>query len=187
VQLRQEETAELLQVSRLPVREALWILTEQKLLEYRRNRGYFVAKRAKDDIAQLHRMLVLLEPELLQTARWPTPEEVVQLKALNENMRGLIYSDEIGRFIELNYTFHFTIFGLSPSTVILAEVERLWTMVDANTASALSIAEGRRRSVDEHSAIVKALERRSVSSVLRASEVHRESTYAGGRSVAGRA
>ncbi|HUZ20282.1 MAG TPA: GntR family transcriptional regulator [Acidimicrobiales bacterium] len=180
VQLRQEEMADLLQVSRLPVREALRILTEQELLEYRRHRGYFVARREKDDIAQINRMLDLLEPELIRTARWPTAEELATLRRLNAEMEELVMSDEAARFINLNRTFHFTIFSLSPLTVIFGEVNRLWTMIDANTARSLASPEGKKRTLKEHRAIIRALEKKSLADALRTSELHRMSTYTSG-------
>src|SRR5437660_1315975 len=45
-QIRQEEMAEQLSVSRVPLREALNVLADQGLLFHRLHQGYFVTKRA---------------------------------------------------------------------------------------------------------------------------------------------
>jgi len=184
VQLRQDEIAEQLNVSRLPVREALQILTERQLLEHRRHRGYFVANRAKDEIDQLNRMLDLLEPELIQSARWLEPDELDYLKSLNAQLEDLVDSDDVASFIDVNRLFHFTIFSYSPMKVILGEVERLWTLIDANTARSLASPAEKRRTVKEHSTMISALERRSRTALLRISETHRTETYISGRNPA---
>jgi DNA-binding GntR family transcriptional regulator len=181
VQLRQEELADQLNVSRLPVREALRILTERELLEHRRHRGYFVAKRAKDSIQQLNRMLELLEPELIRTIRWPEAEEIAELVAMNQQQAELVDADDVAAFIDMNRLFHFTIFSLSPQTTIFGEVQRLWTLIDANTARGLASTQSRRRAVTEHAAIIRTLERRSQAALLRTSEIHRTETYTTGR------
>jgi DNA-binding GntR family transcriptional regulator len=181
VQLRQDEIAEQLNVSRLPVREALQILTERQLLEHRRHRGYFVANRAKDEIDQLNRMLNLLEPELIQSARWLEPDELDYLKSLNAQLEDLVDSDDVASFIDLNRLFHFTIFSYSPMKIILGEVERLWTLIDANTARSLASPAEKRRTVKEHSTMISAIERRSRTALLRISETHRTETYISGR------
>lgn len=181
VQLRQEELAEQLKVSRLPVREALRILTERELLEHRRHRGYFVANRAKDSIDQLHRMLELLEPELIESIRWPEVEEIARLTALNRELEDLVDTEDVASFTDVNRSFHFTIFSLSPLTTIFGEVQRLWTLIDANTARSLASAESRKRTVAEHAAIIRSLERRSRAAILRTSATHRTGTFIGGR------
>jgi DNA-binding GntR family transcriptional regulator len=180
VQLRQEELADQLNVSRLPVREALRILTERELLEHRRHRGYFVARRAKDSIQQLNRMLELLEPELIRTIRWPDAKEIAELVTLNDRQAELIDADDVAGFIDLNRLFHFSIFSLSPQTTIFGEVQRLWTLIDANTARGLAARDSRRRAVTEHAGIIRALEKRSQTALLRTSEVHRTETFTNG-------
>jgi len=74
-QLRQEDLAEELGVSRVPVREALHALAEQRVLVHQKHRGFFVAKRNAHEVAQFARMLELIEDDLLASIRWPTAEE----------------------------------------------------------------------------------------------------------------
>src|SRR4051794_7340139 len=50
--IRQELWAERLEVSRLPIREALSRLAADGTVEHDPNRGYFVAKRPSSEIAQ---------------------------------------------------------------------------------------------------------------------------------------
>jgi len=57
--------AEELRVSREPLCEALNALADQGLLTDRPNSGYFVAKRAPNELAQILHILQFLENELL--------------------------------------------------------------------------------------------------------------------------
>jgi DNA-binding GntR family transcriptional regulator len=68
-QLRQDDLAELLSVSRVPVREALHALTELGLLSHERHPGFFVAKRSRR--VQIARLLELTETDLINSIEWP--------------------------------------------------------------------------------------------------------------------
>ena len=92
-QIRQQEMAEELGVSRVPLREALNVLADQGMLVHRPNSGYFVAKRAPNELAQIRRILQLLENELIASMEWPNAACISTLRALNDQMRAC----EIGR------------------------------------------------------------------------------------------
>src|ERR1700752_2459979 len=70
-QIRQQEMAEELGVSRVPLREALNVLADQGLLLHRPNSAYFVAKRAPNELDQISRILQLQDNELLESIAWP--------------------------------------------------------------------------------------------------------------------
>src|SRR3954468_6325941 len=124
-QIRQEEMAEQLSVSRVPLREALNVLADQGLLFHRLHQGYFVTKRAPGEYAQILRMLHLLENELMVTIRWPDEADIDALRQLNEHMRAAVKATDVRQLIQLNRQFHFRIFSLSPNTLIVEEVRRL--------------------------------------------------------------
>lgn len=109
-QIRQEEMAEQLQVSRVPLREAMNVLADQGLLFHRPHQGYFVTKRAPGEHAQIRRMLHLLENELMLTLRWPKNEVLEELRGLNVQMCECSRLLDIGGLIEINRRFHFMIF-----------------------------------------------------------------------------
>ena len=75
-QIRQQETADLLGVSRVPLREAMNVLANQGMLLHRPNQGYFVVKRAPGELAQIRRMMHALENELVKTSEWPDRKAV---------------------------------------------------------------------------------------------------------------
>src|SRR5439155_11021812 len=66
--VRQEALSERLQVSRVPVREALVQLEAEGLLTYAPHHGAVVAKLSLDEISELFALRALLEVDLLRRA-----------------------------------------------------------------------------------------------------------------------
>jgi DNA-binding GntR family transcriptional regulator len=178
-QIRQEDTAAALGVSRVVLREALHALAEQGVLEHRPHQGYFVAKRAPLELAQVLLMLSLLEPELMRTVEWPDDAVLKELEDLNGQMADLIDHWDWLPMLALNREFHFRIFGLSPYNLVLQEVERLWALADPFIAHKLSLRDGRAKTVAEHQAILDALRARDRDACVAALDTHRSSAHAG--------
>ncbi|MEV3914649.1 GntR family transcriptional regulator [Streptomyces canus] len=180
-QIRQEEIAEQLRISRVPVREALSILASEGLLTHRPHQGYFVTKRTAEELAQIRLMLTLLEEELARTVVWPTEEVMAELRSLHEDMAQMVDKPEWMDMVALNHEFHLRIFGLSPLKLVLDEVRRLWTLADAFIAIDYATPEHRRRTVAQHERILKALAARSRARFLKNIHDHRDSTDVGAR------
>ncbi len=178
-QIRQQEMAEELGVSRVPLREALNVLADQGLLIHRPNSGYFVAKRARSELAQISRMLQLLENELIASIEWPDDDYIARMGALNAAMRVVATTEDWTPMIRLNREFHHLMFGLSPLRLIFEEVMRLWPLADTFISSKMSSQEARLRTVDEHDRIIESLRRRDHAHCLSAMEEHRASTASG--------
>ncbi|QBR04105.1 GntR family transcriptional regulator [Paraburkholderia pallida] len=175
-QIRQQEMAEELGVSRVPLREALNLLADQGLLVHRPNSGYFVAKRAPDELAQIMRILQLLENELLASVQWPDDTHIAQLQALNDQMRAIAASADWTPLVRLNREFHMSIYALSPYKIILEEVKRLWTMADSFIATTMSDTRARVQTVKEHDQLIASLAAHNRTSLFAAMDVHRAST-----------
>jgi len=178
-QIRQQEMADQLGFSRVPLREALNVLADQGLLLHRPHQGYFVAKRAPSELAQIRRMLQLLEDELLEAMEWPDTAVLKDLKKLNQEMRKLAAAAEWMPLMRKNREFHFRIFALSPHRIILDEIHRLWALGEPFIALRMSSPEARLRTVDEHDEIIRTLEKRDRKFLVSAMEKHRASTSTG--------
>jgi DNA-binding GntR family transcriptional regulator len=178
-QIRQQEMAEELGVSRVPLREALNVLADQGLLLHRPNQGYFVAKRAPNEQAEIRRMLQLLENELLASIVWPDAKELSRLAKLNQQMKDAARSADWTPLVALNREFHLRIFSLSPYGLILGEVQRLWSLADPFIATKMSLPDARARTVQEHDLIVDALRLQDMAICLAEMDAHRRSTSVG--------
>lgn len=178
-QIRQEEMAEQLEVSRVPLREAMNVLADQGLLFHRPHQGYFVTKRVAGEHAQIRRMLHLLENELMLTIRWPDADTLSGLRAMNDEMRECVRALDIRRLIEVNRQFHFRMFNLSPNTLILEEVRRLWSMIEPSMWTKFERADDRAKTLVEHERIIAALAARDRALCVAEMEHHRYSAEDG--------
>ena len=85
--LNESQIARELNISRIPVREALSQLQEQGLVQNRERRGMFVTDIGPQEVAQISSLRVILETEALRLARTNmTPPMAVRLEALVTQM-----------------------------------------------------------------------------------------------------
>lgn len=178
-QIRQEEMAEQLALSRVPLREAMNVLADQGLLLHRPHQGYFVTKRAPGEHAQIRRMLHLLENELMGTIRWPDADTLQALRGLNAEMRERVRQVDIRGLIEVNRQFHFRVFSLSPNNLILEEVRRLWSMIEPSMWGKFERADDRERTLAEHDQLIAALSAHDRTRCVAEMEQHRYSSEYG--------
>jgi DNA-binding GntR family transcriptional regulator len=157
-QLRQEEMARELEISRAPIREALRALADQGLLEHRVHSGYFVKKRAAGELRQIYQILEFLEGLVMADLPPATPQVLERLRSVNDEMRRYVRADDWAPMVDLNRRFHFEIFRLSPHTVVLEELERLWTIAAPYIAQKYTTEMMREQTVEEHDGLIEALE-----------------------------
>lgn len=174
-QIRQEEMAGLLGVSRVPLREALRVLASEGLLTHRPHQGYFVTKMSTENLEQIHTLLEFLETELLRTIRWPTDEEVAGLRRLNAEYAKAAEAGDALAMSRCNKELHGRIFDLSPLEVIRAEARRFWVLSEPYRLMHIATTDPR-IAITQHEQIIDALAARDRALSLRASAEHRHQT-----------
>lgn len=190
--VRQQDMAERLGVSRVPVREALHALQTEGLLLHRPNQGYFVAKISTDQLNQIYLMRRLLETALIQHISWPDEEQLAAITSINNELGRAAEEGQIGLVVQLNRQFHEAIFALSPMETVHQEISRLWELSDSYRAFYLA-GPSRHRTASEHEEIIAALRKCDLEHLLDALDRHRMEAQEevgamlGGPSVAGMA
>jgi DNA-binding GntR family transcriptional regulator len=134
--IRQGIWADRLEVSRLPVREALSTLAADGTVEHDANRGYFVTRRPPGEIAQLYLLRQLVEPEVIRTIEWPDAELLARLERLRDEAVEALDARDARTAMERDRQFCWTIWELSPLNVVVDEAKRLWHQCDPHRASA---------------------------------------------------
>lgn len=172
--IRQTQLAEVLGLSRVPVREALKVLSTEGSVVYRPNQGYFVAKMSAEEISQLYLMRSLLEGELIRTLQWPDAAELAQIRELNAQMEQAANAGDLQTSILRNREFHFRIFGLSPLHLIHREVQRLWSLSESYRALYHYNRHSSGTIQEEHGQIIDALRRRDSKACAFWMDRHRE-------------
>ncbi|MET4158851.1 GntR family transcriptional regulator [Agromyces sp. PvR057] len=149
-----------LDMSVVPVREAIRLLEAEGLVTFERNVGAQVA--LIEETEYLHTMQTLALVEGAATAlSAPTlmPDHVRRAREINERMRRTLDDFEPHRFTELNLEFHAVLFEECPNPHILDLVHRGWNRMRVLRDSSFSFVPGRaRESVAEHERILELIE-----------------------------
>jgi DNA-binding GntR family transcriptional regulator len=125
--LTQDELAAKYQISRMPIRDALRILANEKLVENIPNRGFTVSHYKDDELQDTLFLRSILEREAVKLAAGRlTDADIESMEDLMERMDGCIRRNRLGRLPRLNSEFHFTLYNASPSRQLLEFVGKLW-------------------------------------------------------------
>lgn len=128
--LGQTQLAERFGRSKVPIREALKLLSTEGFLQHDRNRGYFVSPLEIEEARQLYKLRRWLEAELLQTAEWPDEQRISELRTKFDEVDSIDKSREFQRWADALEDLRYSLFNLSPQKLLLREATRLWRLTD---------------------------------------------------------
>ncbi|GAA1777711.1 GntR family transcriptional regulator [Agromyces lapidis] len=149
-----------LEVSVVPVREAIRRLEAEGLVTFERNVGAQVALIKETEYLHTMQTLALVEGAATAlSAPTLTAEQLARARAVNERMRRTLDDFEPHRFTELNLEFHAVLFEECPNPHILDLVHRGWNRMKVLRDSSFSFVPGRaHESVAEHERILELIE-----------------------------
>lgn len=130
MRLGQTELAAQFNASRVPVREALKLLSSEGIIEHDPNRGFFVTRLSRDEAEQLFTLRHMVEDELLKTVEWPDERQLKELERRAERLEELLDAGDRQSWWDEHRQFHTLIFELSPKRTIMREAMRLWALTD---------------------------------------------------------
>jgi DNA-binding GntR family transcriptional regulator len=173
--VHQGELAEQLNVSRIPVREALATLQAEGILVHKPNTGFTVARFNGEDLSEIYLMRRLLETEVIKSVDLAAVD-LIQMTTLSEQMRAMSAAESRDEYQRLNRDFHFAIFDCSPLELVRQEISRLWYMSGFYRALHLYEAETFAHLQDEHERIIDAVRVGSVEQLIEMCDQHRSGT-----------
>lgn len=171
--MREVTLAERFGVSRTPVREALSRLQQERLLE-RVARGLQVPQIDPQQIIQIYDMRILLEEEAAgQAATARRFTDLMRLEALLNRDRELTDPDDQTR-ITTNLEFHAAVWESTHNPILQDLLERLSTHLIHAPRSTLSVSDRWADALEEHAALIKAIEEQDVGNARRIAREHME-------------
>ncbi len=176
--LRQERLAQELNVSQMPVREALKELAAEGLVEHVPYRGARVVAFSVEDIEDLYQQRAFLEGRAAAFAAQHIPAaELAELRRMADEMAALP-AERIAEYRRLNREFHQRIFRASGREYLVRTLTQMWeafpTMLIGNYAITAAQPLPQRDEQDhrEHLAILDALEARDGEAAAEAMRAH---------------
>ena len=148
--------AESLDMSVVPVREAIRRLEAEGLVTFERNVGARVAVVDEDEYVFTMQTLGLVEGSATAlSAPWLEGGDLDRAEAINRRMQALLDHFDAHSFTQLNQQFHSVLFEPCPNPHILDLVHRGWSRLSGLRDSTFAFVPGRaRHSVEEHTEIL---------------------------------
>lgn len=171
--------AQELEMSVVPVREAIRRLEAEQLVTFERNIGAQVALIKETEYLYTMQTLALVEGSATALAApHISAEQISRASAINRTMSESLTAFDPQRFTELNLEFHSVLFESCPNPHILDLVHRGWNRMKVLRDSSFSFVPGRaQESVDEHEQILHLIESgASATEIETVARAHRTAT-----------
>ena len=129
----EQEIADELEISRVPVRESLRQLEQEGLLEYRRNRGCVVREFQKEDAAEIFFIRSALEAASVMYCEGKIPDNLQeQMEKVLNQMQDIAEDGGLTEFVEKDQAFHSII-------VKACGLERLYALWNSLTPVSIAL------------------------------------------------
>lgn len=174
--LLETEVAQLLSLSRTPVREALIRLEEEELVEVRPRRGITVTALTIEDIAQIYEVFSTLEVKAAQlAARKGIDAEGAQiLRGLMAQMERATGRGEMAEWSRLDDRFHSGIVARCGNRRLQATLRQYWDQQYRARMAIVRLRPAPVRSDREHAAILEAILAGDEERAMRLHQEHRD-------------
>jgi DNA-binding GntR family transcriptional regulator len=161
LRLDERSLSEQFGISRTPLREALTLLDQEGLVRIEPRRGIYIKRKSKQEILDMITVWAALES---MAARQITADASDGEIATMRRMLGVYDTDKVTHHIdeysETNISFHQAIISLGKCPLIGEITDRLFMHVRAIRARTIFEENRAKRSIEDHLAIVEALEAR---------------------------
>jgi DNA-binding GntR family transcriptional regulator len=156
--LNERELAEVLQVSRTPLREAIKMLAAEGLVELLPNRGAIAVALTEEDVRNTFEVMAGLEAlsgEL--AARRITDAEVAEIQAMHFEMMATYTRRDLSGYYRLNSRIHDAINAAAKNPVLTVTYNQVNARLQALRFRSNQDGEKWQRAVDEHEQMIGAL------------------------------
>jgi len=153
----QVELAEQLDVSLVPIREALKKLEAEGFVKILPRRGAFVTNTSVDDMEDLYLAREVLEGETAFRAAPKLSDHDLQLlKDLIPRMDAALQAQDFALFMQLNREFHFMIYDAANSRYLHKTITSLWDLAERYRYRYMFLRDQGEAISQEHWAILEA-------------------------------
>ncbi|MFF5503544.1 GntR family transcriptional regulator [Streptomyces roseolus] len=172
--IRQDALAARLQVSRVPLREALKALEAEGLVVHHVHRGYFVAQLSLADLEEIYRIRALLETEAVGRSLALPPDGFYEtLAGIQREVERAAAAGDVTAMAEANRRFHFALVEACGMPRLVRMITTLWDSTDAYRSLYYTDPAHRSQAVHEHRAVLDSILRNDRADALHRLDDHR--------------
>lgn len=155
--LRQTALAEALNVSRIPIREALLQLEAEGLVKFEAHKGAVATRLSAKECRELFELRALIETDLLRFAMPHQSKDdwLLAQQILDELDRLLDSGSGVEKWSQLNFEFHHALYAPSLRPVTLETIRGLNANSDRYIRLQLLLTNGIPRAESEHKALLE--------------------------------
>lgn len=170
--IKQDELADELDTSRIPVRDALRILESRGLVTMRANAGARVTSLSLHDLEMSYEIRERLEPLLLaDSIPRLTEQDIADMRSVLERLASV---DDLNEAVLLGREFHWITYRGHRSPLLAQMVERVWDTTQSYRRTYLDLAlrRGANTVETEHWLMFDAIEQREIETAQAALVLH---------------
>jgi len=151
-----------LNISDIPVREAIRNLESEGYVNIIANQGAVVSRFDKDVISEITQVKAVLEGFASRLSiDYITPRTIKKIRLLNQQMKQAFEENNLNKYSQLNMQFHLEIYNCIPTKELYKMICDLWKKWGI-TKTVFEIApESARQSIEEHEEIIRMLEEKN--------------------------
>jgi DNA-binding GntR family transcriptional regulator len=174
-QVLEQELAEMLEMSRTPVREAMVRLADEGMVEVRPRHGMRVLPISADDMREIYDVLTALESMAAErvAARGVSPEELRALKQAVADMDAALAADDLRTWAAADERFHLLLVEYCDNERLRALVSGYWDQSHRVRLVTLGLRPKPVDSNKDHAAVVDAIARGDAVAARRLHRQHR--------------
>jgi DNA-binding GntR family transcriptional regulator len=156
--LNERELAELLRVSRTPLREAIKMLAAEGLVELLPNRGAIAVALTQADVLHTFEVMAGLEAQSGElAAQRVTPEELAEIQAMHFEMMAAYTRRDLSTYYSLNARIHNAINSAAKNPVLATVYQQVNARLQALRFRSNQDGEKWKRAMKEHEEMIEAL------------------------------
>lgn len=169
----EQKLAEEYGISRTPMREALKVLASEGLVQLKPRRGCYVTELSEEDLDEIFPVMALLEGRVAYEATVKADDKDINtLQGIHDQLENSAKQGNIDGFFEANQDFHQALQQLAGNRWLQKAIDDLRIVVRLTRRDSLRLDGRVAQSLEEHRAILAAIQKRDAAEASRLMHDH---------------